>query len=132
MTDLISSKTLIILGIASAIFFVASLIAIPMLLVWLPVDYFDENRPHGWFRTQPAVIRGTFQVIKNLIAIVFMLCGIAMLVLPGQGVLTILIGLSMLDFPGKNKLERRIVGRPEVLRTINSIRSKFGKPPLVI
>ena len=132
MSDLIAPKTLILLGIASAVFFVASLIAIPILLVWMPVDYFDGNRPRGWLRTNHPIIRGTFYVFKNLIAIVLLLCGIAMLLLPGQGVLTILIGLSMLDFPGKNKLERRIVGRPEVLKTINSIRSKFGKPPLVI
>jgi len=132
MSDLISPKTLILLGIASAVFFVASLIAIPILLVWLPVDYFDENRPRGWLQSHHPIIRGTFNVVKNLIAIVFLLCGIAMLVLPGQRVLTILIGLSLLDFPGKNKLERKIVGRPEVLRTINSIRLKFGKPPLVI
>jgi len=132
MSDLIAPKTLILLGIGSAVFFVASLIAIPILLVWMPVDYFDENRPRGWFRTSHPIIRGTFYVVKNLIAIVFLLCGVAMLVLPGQGVLTILIGLSMLDFPGKNKLERRIIGRPQILKTINSIRMKFGKPPLVI
>jgi len=132
MSDLISPKTLILLGIASAVFFVASMIAIPIVLVWLPVDYFDENRPRGWLQSYHPIIRGSFLVIKNLIAIVFLLCGIAMLVLPGQGVLTILIGLSMLDFPGKNKLERKIVGRPEVLKAINSVRLKFGKPPLVI
>jgi len=132
MTDLVSGNSLIVLGILSVAFFIGSLIAIPILLVWLPVDYFDENRPRGWFRTNHAVLRIAVHILKNLIGIVFLVVGIAMLVLPGQGVLTILIGISMLDFPGKSKLERRIVGRPSVLRTINSIRAKFGKPPLVI
>jgi len=132
MTDLISSQTLVVLGILSVIFFVGSLIAIPMLLVWLPVDYFDENRPRDRFRNRRPVVRIGFSVLKNLIGVVFLLAGIAMLVLPGQGVLTILIGISMLDFPGKLKLERRIVGRPAVLQAINSIRTRFGKPPLVI
>ena len=132
MTDLISQETLILLGILSVVFFIGSLIAIPILLVRLPVDYFDENRPRGWFRTSHVVLRVTVHVLKNVIGVVFLLAGIAMLVLPGQGLLTVLIGISLLDFPGKSKLERRIIGRPAILRTINSIRAKFGKPPLVI
>jgi len=132
MTDLISGQNLVVLGILSVVFFVGSLIAIPMLLVWLPVDYFDENRPRDRFRTSHPVIRIGFYVLKNLIGAVFVIAGIAMLVLPGQGVLTILIGISMLNFPGKRKLESRIVGRPAVFKTINSIRARFGKPPLVI
>jgi len=132
MTDLISNRALIALGILSVVFFVGSLIAIPMLLVWLPVDFFDESRPRDRFRNSHPVIRISFHVLKNLIGIIFLLAGIAMLVLPGQGVLTILIGISMLDFPGKRRLERRIVERPAVLKAINSIRTRFGKPPLVI
>ena len=55
-----------------------------------------------------------------------------MLFLPGQGVLTILIGLSLLEFPGKRRLEAKIVGQPTVLSTINNMRAKFGKPPLIL
>ena len=132
MTDWISSQTLVVLGVLSLVFFVASLIAIPALLVWLPVDFFDERRPRVRFQASPPIVRISFYIFKNLIGAVFLLAGIAMLVLPGQGVLTILIGLSMLDFPGKRKLERRIVERPAVLKAINSIRAKFGKPPLVV
>lgn len=132
MTDLLSKESFILLGIISAVFFVASLIAIPILLVRLPVDYFDEKRHRGWFRTNHVVLRVTVQVLKNVLGVVFLLAGIAMLVLPGQGVLTILIGISLVDFPGKIRLERRIVGRPAVLRAINSIREKFGKPPIAI
>jgi len=132
MTDLISNETLILLGILSVVFFVGSLIAIPILLVRLPVDYFDDDRPRGWFPGIPMPLRITVLILKNLIGVVFVLAGIAMLVLPGQGLLTILLGMSLVDFRGKRKLERRIVGQPAVLRMINSIRMKYGKPPLVI
>jgi hypothetical protein len=67
-----------------------------------------------------------------LIGCVLLLAGIAMLVLPGQGILTMLIGVSLMDIPGKRKLERRLIGRPAVLRTINKIRAKFGREPLVV
>jgi hypothetical protein len=55
-----------------------------------------------------------------------------MLVLPGQGVLTVLIGVTLLDFPGKQRLEARIVGHRRVLGKVNSLREKFGKPPFKI
>jgi len=60
------------------------------------------------------------------------LAGIAMLVLPGQGLLSILIGVTLLNFPGKYALERRIVGRPAVSRTLNRIRARARRPPLEI
>jgi hypothetical protein len=55
-----------------------------------------------------------------------------MLVLPGQGVLTILLGIALLDLPGKRHLERRLIALPTVLRTINKLREKFGRPPLTV
>jgi len=128
----ISNQVLLFLGILSAVFFVGSLIVIPILLVRLPVDYFDERQPRVWLQGYPSVIRVTTFVLKNLVGAVFVLAGIAMLVLPGQGILTILIGLSIVDFPGKHRLERSLLGRPTVLHAINTIRAKFGKPPLVI
>jgi hypothetical protein len=71
-------------------------------------------------------------VLKNLVGAVFLAAGFAMLFLPGQGILTMLIGLSLIDFPGKRRLERKFIGQASVLRTINSMREKFGRPPLVV
>ena len=53
-----------------------------------------------------------------------------MLVLPGQGVLTIVIGLLLMEFPGKTRLERWLVGRPSVLEFVNRMRTRRGRPPL--
>jgi hypothetical protein len=70
--------------------------------------------------------------VKNVTGLLFVLAGVAMLVLPGQGILTMLIGISLMDFPGKQHIEARIVGQATVLKVINSLRAKFGKPPLVV
>ncbi len=70
--------------------------------------------------------------VKNVLGLVLLLAGIAMLVRPGQGVLTILMGIALLDFPGKRQLERRLIALPTVLRTINKLREKFGRPPLTV
>jgi UPF0716 family protein affecting phage T7 exclusion len=78
------------------------------------------------------VLRMLGHVIKNVIGGIFLFAGFLMLFLPGQGILTMLIGISMLDFPGKRKLEAWLIGRPAVLSTINGMREKFSKPPLII
>jgi len=51
---------------------------------------------------------------------------------PGQGILTILLGIIMLDIPGMRPLEARIIQRPAVLGAINKLRARFSKPPLEV
>jgi hypothetical protein len=119
------------LSAVSAVMFVGSLLAVPWLLVRIPTDYF--LRPHHYIdRWQPRhpLLRIVFLVTKNLMGIVLVLVGAAMLVLPGQGILTIVIGLLFLDFPGKRTLELRLVRQPPVLRAINWMRAKAGRQPL--
>jgi len=128
----VSTDTLVMLTVLSIIFFVGSLIAIPFILVRLPADYFDIRIPRPWMEDHHPVLRALGHFVKNTVGAIFLFAGFLMLFLPGQGILTMLIGISMLDFPGKRKLEALLIGRPTVLNTINSMRQKFGKPPLII
>jgi len=132
MTVLFSKDVWLLLGVVSGVFFIATLIAIPVLIVRLPNDYFIQNHRRTWLQNRHPALRVSAYVIKNLLGYVFLLVGVAMLVLPGQGILTMLIGVSLMDFPGKQKLQRKLIGQPAVLRTINRIRQKFGKKPLVV
>lgn len=125
-------QLLIWLAVASIFMFVGTLIAIPIILVRLPADYFDVRIPRPWMEDHHPVLRVAGHLIKNMIGIVFLLAGLAMLVLPGQGILTILIGLSLVEFPGKRRLEAKLVGQATVLSTINKMRAKFDKPPLTL
>jgi hypothetical protein len=119
------------LSIASAAMFVGSLLAVPWLIVRIPTDYFLH--PHHyvdrWLPRHP-LLRIAFLAIKNLVGVVLVLAGVAMLVLPGQGILTIVVGLLFLDFPGKRAMELRLVRLPPVLRAINWIRAKSARSPL--
>ena len=128
----VSTDTLVTLTVLSIIFFVGSLIAIPFILVRLPADFFDIRVPRPWMEDHHPVLRMLGHVVKNAVGAIFLFVGFLMLFLPGQGILTMLIGISMLDFPGKRKLEALLIGRPAVLSTINGMREKFGKPPLII
>ena len=123
---------LIGLTVASAVGFVGTLFAIPMILVRLPADYFDTRTPRHWMKDHHPALRLLGLVVKNVIGVVFLVAGFAMLFLPGQGVLTMLIGISLMDFPKKRELEAKMVGQPTVLGVINSMRQKFGKPPLTL
>lgn len=128
----IPMDVLVTLTVASLIGFIGTLIAIPFILVRLPADYFDIRVPRPWMRDHHPVLRLFGHIVKNVIGAVFLLAGFAMLFLPGQGVLTMLIGISMLDFPGKRRLEAKLVGQPAMLQAINKMREKFGKPPLTM
>jgi hypothetical protein len=110
--------------------FLGSLAVVGILLVKLPADYF--NRDHHHDGPGHPVLYWTVLVLKNLIGVVLVVMGFLMLFLPGQGVLTILIGVMLLNFPGKRRLQRKLVSRPGVLKTINKLRSRFGQAPLVI
>jgi hypothetical protein len=128
----VSTETLVALTVLSIVFFVGSLIAIPFILVRLPTDFFDIRVPRPWMEDHHPVLRVLGHLVKNMVGAIFLFAGFLMLFLPGQGILTMLIGISMLDFPGKRKVEAKLIGQPTVLHAINGMREKFGKPPLVI
>lgn len=131
-TSLVSPVVLEFLFLLSVVGFVASVIAIPWILIRLPRDYFCEHHPRAWLKDHHPVLRLIALVLKNFVGGILLLGGIAMLVLPGQGLLTMLIGVSLMDFPGKRAIERKLVSRPLVLQAINRIRQRFDRPPLLI
>ena len=119
------------LGALSAATFVGTLVAVPILVVRIPTDYFlpRRRRPRRRDSRHPRPYLAA-TIAKNLVGFVLVLAGVAMLVLPGQGVITILIGIMLMNFPGKVRLEKWIVRRRAVLRAINWMRSKADHPAL--
>ena len=110
--------------------FVLALIALPMVLGRLPEDYFVRRRRQPMRREdRHPMAWGVLSVLKNLAGIALILAGVAMLVLPGQGTLTILLGLGLTNFPGKYALERRILGLSVVRSSLDRIRRQIGQPP---
>ena len=124
----------IFVGLAwgSLTLFVVSLAVIPWLVTKIPADYFHEEYRRLNLSDDRSLAIQLLVVFKNLLGCVLIVLGLIMLVLPGQGILTIVIGLFLMNFPGKYKLERSLVSRPKVLSSLNWIRAKADKPPLVI
>ena len=102
-----------------------SLMVLPWLLVRLPEDLLITDGPApppqwgspGWW-------------LRNLLGLALVSAGVLMLVLPGQGVLTLLAGLLVMDFPGKRRLMTRLIKRPGVLSTVNRLRRRLKAPPI--
>lgn len=118
-------------GVSLALF-VLTIVLAPVLLSQIPADYFTHHRrPPGRFDHLPKPARIALAVAKNAAGVLFILAGLAMLVLPGQGFLTLLIGFFMVDFPGKYRAERWLVSRPRVLKPINWLRRRRGVSPLM-
>lgn len=119
------------LGLLSLALFVISLVVFPLVVAHLPADYFvREHRDPARRRRSHPVVWAVLAVAKNAVGFVLILAGVAMLVLPGQGILTIIIGLALTNFPGKFTLERRLVSRPAVAGALNRLREMAGKPRL--
>lgn len=112
-----------VIGGVSLLMLLVSLVAVPWVCCRLPIDYLDPDAPRagaGWFR----------RVARNVVGVLLLMAGILMLVLPGQGLLTMLVGLTLVDFPGKRRFVRRLLMRRRVLRVINGLRRRFGIEPL--
>lgn len=115
----------------SLLMFVVTLVVFPLVIIYLPEDYFvrDRRDPARQTRRHPAVWLA-LTILKNLLGVVLVAAGLVMVALPGQGLLTMLIGVTLMNFPGKFALERRIVSRPSVANTLNRIRETAGKTRL--
>jgi hypothetical protein len=113
-----------------------SLVVVTFVLVKLPSTYYvGRHGPpmFGWAERHPA-LRWAVLIGKNVLGVLLVIAGVllSLPLIPGQGFLTIILGIMLLNFPGKRRLERRLVSRPRILRAINGLRARFGKPPLVM
>ena len=121
-----------ILGISSIAILVISALSIGYFIKKIPYDYFlNDKREMSHYKDNNPILWIITLALKNLVGYCLILGGILMLILPGQGLLTILVGLMLSDYPGKFKLEKRIIKTSLVLKTVNWYRAKSGIQPII-
>ena len=113
----------------SLVLFIAALILVPALIVRIPADYFC-HRHRQPVMVQHPLIRIVVAVLKNSLGAILALSGIIMLVTPGQGLITLLVGLMIMNYPGKYALERRLITRLHLLTPLNWLRRRYHVAPL--
>lgn len=125
----------ILLGVGLFLFsLAASTLAMAIVMVKIPANYFSSHYRQDFLPNSSWAVRWGAVAAKNIAGALLILLGILLSLpgVPGQGILTILLGLIMLDIPGKRPLEARIIKRPAVFSTINKLRARWDKPPLVV
>ena len=103
------------------------------VLIRLPADHFAASRGQGGTNVRRGFLYWAAILAKNLLGAAIVALGLILSVpgIPGQGLLTIFAGLLLLDFPGKHRLLVKILSRPAVLHSINRLRTKCSRPPLI-
>jgi hypothetical protein len=137
MTDLFAHLTKLLakgglwLGVGISVVLAIGSIALVAYVVihWSP-DHFKAHLPGSGVPVEPT--HPIARAAKNVGGALLILLGLVMALpgIPGQGILTMIVGLTMLDFPGKRGLERRLIGRPHILHALNRLRARFGRAPL--
>jgi len=126
-----NQSLLIWLSFFSAIFFIISLIALPWLVGLIPEDYFfntpinrqNDNEDNFFYKL-------VMKIGKNILGLVLLAGGVLMLFLPGQGLLTLFMGMVLIDYPKKKLIERRLIKIGFILKGLNWVRIRGGHSSL--
>jgi hypothetical protein len=137
LSDIWASLTVGKIAIGVGIFLLSlafSFGAIAIVMVKIPANYFSSHYVQDFLPGSPWLVRWGAVVAKNLLGIFLIGLGILLSLpgVPGQGFLTILLGLIMIDIPGKRPIEAWFIKRPAVLSAVNNFRARYKKPPLVM
>ena len=133
ITEFVSNYKTYILWLAtiSLFVFIFSLVSIKWLVALIPTDYFIKKNISKSKKSYSLLWLISI-IVKNIIGYTLILGGILMLVLPGQGLFTILMGLILSNYPGKYTIEKKFISNPSILKTVNWLRKKSNKPRLKI
>jgi hypothetical protein len=127
-------ETYLLLSFAlSVIASVGAAAVVMVVLVKLPPDYFVDSGIRQPLPNTHPLVRSIIVFLKNLLGSVLVALGLVMSVpgIPGPGIVTIVMGLMLLDFAEKRRWARWIISRPPILRAANRLRRKYGRPPFV-
>ena len=122
--------------VVGALIFVASFFVnlgiVSLILVKLPADHFSKKKKTKFWAGPRPAIHSAKVIGKNIAGVLLVALGIVLSLpgVPGQGLLTVLLGIMLLDFPGRHRLEQKLLSKPSIVNTINRLRDRFGKPPL--
>ena len=137
LSDFVSGLTLQKILVGALIFLASCLInlgIVSVILVKLPADHFSKDRKTKFWSGPRPALHAAGVIGKNILGILLVALGVVLSLpgVPGQGLLTILLGVMLLDFPGRDRLEQKLLSKPSIVNAINRLRGRFDKPPLVL
>ena len=130
MEQWLSKDTLLWVSIVSGVGLLAIAVVTPWLIVRMPDDFFSNPQRYNWLGRKPPMIRIPIRILKNLLAIVLVILGVVMFLTPASGLFPILLGVVLADVPGKSKLQRWILSKKTIRKSMNWLRCKFHRKPV--
>jgi len=135
LTELIGAMTWRGFLLGALIFvgtFFINLAIVSFILVKIPANHFSKTRQTKFWSGPHPMLQAAGVVGKNIGGLLLVALGIVLSLpgVPGQGLLTVLLGIMLLDFPGKHRLEQKLLSRPSIVNAINKLRARFGKESL--
>lgn len=125
----------ILIGVGLFLFSLTiSFVSIAVVIVKIPANYFSSHYKQDFLPNSSWAVRWGAVILKNMLGVMLIILGLLLSLpgVPGQGLLTILLGLIMIDIPGKRPLEARIIKRPTILAAANNLRARYNKKPLML
>ncbi len=117
-----------VLASVSAILLMATIVAAPWAVSRLPANYLRQRLEN---KSKQGIWYSLASVSRALLGFLVTLLGLVMLITPGPGVIMLLLGISIAEFPGRNRLLIYLATRPNVLASLNWMRKRHGKPPFI-
>ncbi len=111
-----------------------SFVSIAVVIVKIPANYFSSHYKQDFLPNSSWAVRWGAVILKNILGVLLIILGLLLSLpgVPGQGLLTILLGLIMIDIPGKRPIEAKIISRPTILAAANQLRAKYNREPLML
>ena len=111
-----------------------SFVSIAVVIVKIPANYFSSHYKQDFLPNSSWAVRWGAVILKNILGVMLVILGLLLSLpgVPGQGLLTILLGLIMIDIPGKRPIEAKIIKRPTILAAANKLRAKYNREPLML
>ncbi len=135
LTQVWASMTLtnVLIFIGAFVFSILlNIVVIAIVFIKIPANYFSPHYREDFLPGAGWHTRWGAFLLKNIAGVIMLVIGVIMLVGPGQGILSILTGIILLDIPGKRPIEAKLIGRPTILAAANKLRARYNKPPLVM
>ena len=120
--------------VLAVVLFVVANVAMLVLIVRLPADYFSGPQRPGPLAQRHPALRWAGAIARNLAGVLLVILGVVMSLpgIPGPGIVVLLIGVSLVNFPGKRRLEQKLVSYPRVHSPLDKLRARFGRPPFIL
>ena len=135
VTDWLPEFTWRNVGLGALIVVVTFVVAtgiVSFVVVKLPATYFHPDHDREILKGKNPAIRWAAIIGKNLAGVLLVVLGVVLSLpgIPGPGLVTILFGVMLVDFPGRRWLEHKLVSQPRIQKGINDLRKRFGKKPI--